>query len=195
MRKHYVKDRWLPISFCQGKYHISNLGKVKSVYTISKKGFIRLTGTVLKTTVNHMGYEKVRLSWYSDGVYYKKIFAVHRLVALMFVLNPDNKPQVNHKDLNKLNNIYCNLEWCTPKENTNHAQANGVMPIAKPYQKKGPPPPRYKNVINSETGEIINTKKLSAIWNRDNKFVCRTLSEEVKPNMTIYKYADGYSFA
>lgn len=90
------RARWKPLMFCQGKYQINTFGKVKSVYTISKTGFIRLTGTILKTTVNHNGYEKVKLSWFENGKRIKKTMAVHRLVGMAFIPNPQTKPEMVH---------------------------------------------------------------------------------------------------
>ncbi len=55
-----------------------------------------------------------------------KSHRVHRLIAIAYLLNPDNKFTVNHKDLNKQNNHVDNLEWMTQKENHHHARKNGV---------------------------------------------------------------------
>jgi len=137
MGKHFEKDIFKPLLFCQGKYQASRFGKIQSVYTISKHGKIKLTGTILKTTVNSKGYEKAKLSWFENGKRIKKTMAVHRLVAMAWIPNPNNLPQINHKDLNKLNNDYRNLEWCTPKGNMEHAQMMGAIPTAKPVIKKG----------------------------------------------------------
>lgn len=90
-------------------------------YTISESGVITSykykTPKVLKQTPDGKGYKCVALR--SDGKYLNK--RVHQLVAITFLENPLNLPQVNHKDANKSNNHRSNLEWCTSKENIKHA--------------------------------------------------------------------------
>lgn len=96
---------WENISDYDGLYKISNLGKV-----------IRIkTNRILKYR-NSRGYVAVSLS--KDGKV--KDFKVHRLVAMAFVSNPNNKPDVNHIDGNKHNNMSINLEWTTHSENIQH---------------------------------------------------------------------------
>lgn len=78
------------------------------------------TGHFLKYTTDNNGYLKVRL--YKDK--HQHTLSVHRLVALAFLPNPNNYPQVNHKDENKHNNDISNLEWCTVKYNANYGMRN-----------------------------------------------------------------------
>ncbi len=79
-------------------------------------------GIYLKPQITSLGYYRVQLVRNPKS---KKCEFVHRLIALTFIQNPDNKPQVNHKDLNKLNNYPENLEWVTAKENIKHSCKNG----------------------------------------------------------------------
>ena len=99
---------WKEIKSYEGIYQISNFGKVKRLY---KNGKIH----ILKPRINHKGYARVALCSRS-----RKEYCVHRLVGEAFIINPYNKPQINHIDGNKLNNNVNNLEWVTPRENCLH---------------------------------------------------------------------------
>ena len=105
-----MKETWKDIEGYEGLYQVSNLGKVRSL----RKNII------LKNQITSNGYEMVVLS--INNIH--KYFLIHRLVANAFILNPDNLPQVNHKDENKTNNCVDNLEWCTPKYNYNYGTIN-----------------------------------------------------------------------
>ena len=93
-------------------------------YLVSGEGLIwsRRSNKFLKLETCKQGYKKVKLH---DNKTIKN-FRVHRLVALAFVENPENKSQVNHIDGRKENNHYTNLEWVTPLENTTHAIEKGL---------------------------------------------------------------------
>jgi hypothetical protein len=82
----------------------------------------------MKLTEDKDGYLRIVLS--DKGI--SKAFYVHRIVAIHFIENNDElKTQVNHKDGNKKNNHYSNLEWSTPKENIRHAYKTGLSDISR----------------------------------------------------------------
>lgn len=90
-------------------------------YFVCEDGYVYRNGRRLHT--NRDTYLTVRIS-YKDGS--RKDHFVHRLIAQMYVPNPDSKPVVNHIDGNKHNNATSNLEWCTQSENARHALALGL---------------------------------------------------------------------
>lgn len=106
---------WKDIKGYEGRYQISNLGRVKSLCRLEEK--------IMHPVTTKKGYLQVRLS---SGQCTKGL-KVHRLVALNFIPNPNDKPEVNHLDGNKKNNLVTNLEWCTPKENMGHASQNNLL--------------------------------------------------------------------
>lgn len=112
------QEIWKDIPEYKGYYQVSNFGRVKGLkYTFwAKKQFRTLPERILKPNKNKSGYLYVIL--HKDRK--KKTWKVHRLVALTFIPNPNNKPCVDHIDTNTINNNVENLRWCTHKENINN---------------------------------------------------------------------------
>lgn len=103
-------------------YEVSEYGDVKNIHT----------GKLLKPHLTSDGYLRCTLRY---GKTNNQL--VHRLVAMLFLdLNTDCKRTVNHKDCNKMNNHYSNLEWATDKDNINHAIRNGLMTNSRVALKK-----------------------------------------------------------
>ena len=106
-----MQELWRDVKGYQGCYQVSNYGRVKSTaqHNWLHKQIIRKPKT--------RRYAELPLA--SNGK--TKWVLVHRLVAQAFIPNPQNKPEVNHKDGNKLNNNVDNLQWCTKSENELHS--------------------------------------------------------------------------
>ena len=113
---------WKPIEGFEGLYEISNIGRVKSIgtYNTCKRG-------IMNPMINSDGYLHVRL--YNNGV--SKNIAIHRLVAIAFIPNPNNYRYVNHKDENTKNNKVSNLEWCTNSYNLIYSKGKKVVQYSK----------------------------------------------------------------
>lgn len=112
---------WKQVPKFESYYQVSNLGRVKSLYRF----FIAAHGEgypvrekIVKEELTKRGYLRVTLSVSTEKL--KKRVLLHRLVAQVFIPNPDNKPVVNHKNLNKQDNSINNLEWATQQENIDH---------------------------------------------------------------------------
>ena len=113
-------EEWRPIEGYEGLYEVSNTGRVRSLDMYVKGKSYRLhKGKVLSPGKNKNGYLKVNLHYNGK----RETITVHRLVAQAFIENPDNLPQVNHKDEDKTNNNVDNLEWCDVKYNLSYGTA------------------------------------------------------------------------
>ena len=120
----------------EGLYKVDENGNVFSVRN----------NKLLKRMMFPSGYEYVHLC---NGKGKTKLFRVHRLVAETFIPNPNNLPEVNHKDGDKLNNNVKNLEWCTNLENMRHSVETGLRNI------KGENNPSAKLTVK----DVINIRK------------------------------------
>ena len=111
---------WKDVENYEGLYQVSNLGRVRSlerdIYCQNGTFHQHLKEKMLVPVLDRYGYQFVGL--YKNGK--RKKITVHRLVAEAFLPNLENKPQVNHKDENPLNNCVDNLEWCTSVYNINY---------------------------------------------------------------------------
>lgn len=116
---------WKDIQGYEGLYQVSSLGRVRSMDRWRRNGtngYIQ-RGRILSQEVSKCGYNMVKLSINGKA----RGLLVHRLVAIAFVPNPQNKEQVNHIDGCKQNNNVNNLEWATQSENIIHAHKEGLM--------------------------------------------------------------------
>ena len=122
-----MEEIWKDVIGYEGLYQVSNLGTIKSLSRTRKNhtnGIACVKERMLNPSTSN-GYKCVQLRKNCSG----KFIAVHRLVALMFLNNTEDKPTVNHIDGNKLNNVVSNLEWATYTENNIHAIKNKLRLI------------------------------------------------------------------
>lgn len=138
-----MEEVWKDIEGFEGQYQISNFGRVRSMdrYVKNGRGYRKTCGKILKPYLTCNGYEQVSLG--RNGTHK----SIHRLVAIAFIPNPRNLPDVNHKDEDKANNVYTNLEWC------NHSY-NALYGSCQERLRKYKNQPVY--MIDKDSGEILN---------------------------------------
>lgn len=118
---------WMNIPGFEGYYMASNFGRIKSVSRFIPTRWDTpkwQDGVILKLSSDQDGYNICSVS---NATLRNITRKVHRLVAMAFIENPENKPMVNHKDANKQNNHVDNLEWVTNQENMTHGVKNDLF--------------------------------------------------------------------
>ena len=131
-----MNEIWKSIPGYEDAFEVSNLGNFRSKDRFVEcrwGGLRKYPGKALKVEIMQDGYCRIVLMQHGK----KKRYMCHRLVAEVFIDNPQNKPFVNHIDGNKSNNCVSNLEWCTQSENEQHSvNILGKTMKNKTYPKK-----------------------------------------------------------
>lgn len=143
-----MKEIWKDVVGYEGRYQVSNMGKIRSVH------YHR--GQSIKERAQRKdkdGYLCIGLYKNNGGIFKKS----HRLVAEAFIPNPDNKPEINHKNGIKTDNRVENLEWVTSSENKKHAFRVLKRKISGSYavHPKGKDNPNSKPVLQIKNGNVI----------------------------------------
>ena len=121
-----MSEIWKDVIGLEGIFQVSNMGRIRSLdkYANVCGGGKRLVkGRILKLTKLQNGYYEAQFHHKGERI----IYLLHRLVAIHFIDNPLNLPEVNHKDENPQNNNVENFEWCTSKYNANYGTRNICM--------------------------------------------------------------------
>lgn len=161
---------WQDVKDFEGLYKVSNYGRVYSVERKNNDSQRRgsyQTGRMMCQRTNN-GYKTIKLLKNGN----EKAIRVHRLVAEHFIPNLENKPFINHKDLNRSNNYVDNLEWVTPQENTVHFTESGNTKSI------------YKIDLSFTIGDILKIKELA----RKQKFTYNKIAKLYNTTQDIIQH-------
>lgn len=181
-RRYMMKETveiWRPVVGYEGLYEVSNMGRVRSL-NYNRTGKVKVLKNVLQV---RDGYLFVCLRKNGE----QKIKKIHRLVAEAFIPNPDNLPQVNHKDEDKTNNCSWNLEFCDQFYN-NHYSKNWLRAIPAAVKTNSKPVLQF-----TKTGELIaeffsaaDAERKTGIWATTISKVC--LGKQKTAGSYIWKF-------
>lgn len=173
------KELWKSIPEYEGYYEISNVGRVRRLFRGVRN--LHRHSRLLKTNcLTNSGYRQACLSKNNVQSYRY----VHALVAEAFVGPRPNGHVINHKDLNRINNCYDNLEYVTQQENTDHAIANGHVSPKGEHHKNAKLNWAIVRLIRRLNGSLSG-REMAKIWNVTPSVISRIL------NNNLWKITEG----
>jgi hypothetical protein len=162
-------EKWIPVSGYESFYMVSNYGRIKSLKRPSKKSCNSVRDKILKQMFRSKGVHYLKVSISPTGVK-AKTKSVHILIATSFILNPNNKPQVNHKNCIKYHNWVGNLEWNTALENIRHSKENVNIKISRGEHHYA------AKISNAQAVEIFHSTEknvvLASMYGVDSHHIC-----------------------
>lgn len=188
-----MEEIWKPIIGYEGLYEVSNLGRIKSLKRTVKHprgGDKVIKERILKGNCNSGGYIIIKLNKNGN----KKSFAVHSLVAIAFIPNPENKPCVDHINTIKTDNRVENLRWVTQKENVNNPlsiehKSEAFKGENNPnYEKRGKDNSCSKKIVQLDLqGDLIKIWDSMHEARREGHFNVSNISNCCKGNRKTHK--------
>lgn len=178
----YEQESWKEVVGYEGLYEVSSCGRVRSLDRLihreqsGNKVVIPIKGKLLSLRQDKDGYLIVNLSKHGTKVSKR----VHRLVAQAFIANPEDKPQVNHIDGKKNNNIVSNLCWVTSLENISHSWGKGLR-----RTKLSLDDVLYIYEVYTPHNEEYNQHALAKKFNIHPRFVRKVANAEIDLNKYI----------
>jgi hypothetical protein len=167
-------------------------------YMVSNYGNVKTLGNGKSTCPLYNSERQLTKRKKSNGYFQVKLFkngnrhhiGIHRLVALAFLPNDENKKEVNHKDCNKENNNVSNLEWCTSRENKIHASINGRLSIKKGAENKQSKKVNQYTLDNAFVQSFASAGEASRVLGISKQCVIMCCNGKIKTtSKMILKYA------